>query len=111
MNEDEVDLTQFPPPKRTQPASLYLISPQEVGGVFPDRLKAALEGGPVAAFQMRVKDKNEHELARLAEPLQLICAGQETWCRWRASRAERRRSARGQGAARSGCADWPDMSR
>ena len=74
MNEDEADLTIFPPPVRTEPAKLYLISPQEVGGTFPDRLKAALDGGPVAAFQMRVKDVNEHELARLAEPLQRLCA-------------------------------------
>ena len=76
--EDEADLTIFPPPRRTQPCELYLISPQEVGGAFPDRLKAALSGGPVAAFQLRVKgllDKNggEHELARLAEPLQRLC--------------------------------------
>jgi thiamine-phosphate pyrophosphorylase len=53
---------------------LYLISPQEVGGGFPDRLKAALEPGIAAAFQLRVKDVDEHELARLAEPLQRICA-------------------------------------
>jgi thiamine-phosphate pyrophosphorylase len=53
---------------------LYLISPQEVGGGFPDRLKAALEPGVAAAFQLRVKDTGEHELARLAEPLQRICA-------------------------------------
>ena len=64
----------FPPPVRTEPAKLYLISPQDVGGSFPDRLKAALEGGPVAAFQLRVKDVDEHELARLAEPLQRLCA-------------------------------------
>ena len=64
----------FPPPKRTAPAQLYLISPQEVGGDFPERLEAALGGGPVAAFQLRVKDVGEHELARLAEPLQRICA-------------------------------------
>ena len=74
MNDDEADLSIFPPPVRTEPAKLYLISPQEVGGGFPDRLKAALAGGPVAAFQMRVKDTNEHELARLAEPLQRLCA-------------------------------------
>jgi thiamine-phosphate pyrophosphorylase len=54
--------------------SLYLISPQEVGGSFPDRLKAALEPGRATAFQLRVKDVEEHELARLAEPLQRICA-------------------------------------
>ena len=54
--------------------SLYLISPQEVGGSFADRLKAALEPGLASAFQLRVKDVDEHELARLAEPLQHICA-------------------------------------
>ena len=54
--------------------SLYLISPQDVGGGFPDRLKAALEPQLAAAFQLRVKDVAEHELARLAEPLQRICA-------------------------------------
>jgi len=54
--------------------SLYLISPQEVGGSFPDRLKAALEPGLARAFQLRVKDVPEHDLARLAEPLQRICA-------------------------------------
>ncbi len=74
MNDDDADLSIFPPPVRTEPAKLYLISPQDVGGAFPDRLKAALEGGPVAAFQLRVKDVNEHELARLAEPLQRTCA-------------------------------------
>ena len=74
MNDDEADLTIFPPPPRTEPAKLYLISPQEVGGAFPDRLQAALSAGPVAAFQLRVKDLVEHELARLAEPLQRLCA-------------------------------------
>ena len=54
--------------------SLYLISPQDVGGSFPERLKAALEPGFATAFQLRVKDVDEHELARLAEPLQGICA-------------------------------------
>jgi thiamine-phosphate pyrophosphorylase len=62
------------PPQRAAPARLYLISPQEVGGNFPDRLKAALEPGLATAFQLRVKHVDEHELARLAEPLQCICA-------------------------------------
>ena len=61
-------------PTRAEQCSLYLISPQEVGGAFPDRLKAALEPGVATAFQLRVKDVDEHELARLAEPLQRICA-------------------------------------
>ena len=74
MNEDDADLSVFQPPVRRDPCELYLISPQEVGGGFPDRLKAALDGGPVAAFQLRVKGVDQHELARLAEPLQRICA-------------------------------------
>lgn len=53
---------------------LYLISPQDVGGSFPERLKAALEPGLATAFQLRVKGIGEHDLARLAEPLQQICA-------------------------------------
>lgn len=53
---------------------LYLISPLEVGGAFPERLIRALDAGPAAAFQFRVKGLDEHEAARLAEPLQRICA-------------------------------------
>jgi thiamine-phosphate pyrophosphorylase len=64
-------------PRDRAPCRLYLISPQEVGGPFPDRLKAALEPGLATAFQLRVKDVEEHELARLAEPLQRICADAE----------------------------------
>lgn len=59
----------------TNPAcQLYLISPLEVGGNFPALLEAALSAGPVAAFQFRVKDIDQHEAARLAAPLQEICA-------------------------------------
>jgi thiamine-phosphate pyrophosphorylase len=53
---------------------LYLISPLDVGGDFPGRLEEALAAGPVAAFQFRVKGIDQHEAARLAEPLQQICA-------------------------------------
>lgn len=74
MNDGDFDFSHFTPPARTAPAKLYLIGPQDVGGTFPDRLKAALEPGLAAAFQLRVKDVDEHELARLAEPLQRICA-------------------------------------
>jgi thiamine-phosphate pyrophosphorylase len=76
---DEVDFDpiEFPAPRRSEPAKLYLISPQEVGGSFPDRLKAALEPGLAAAFQLRVKNVDEHELARLVEPLQRVCADAE----------------------------------
>lgn len=74
MDPAEFDPIEFPPPRRTQPARLYLISPQQVGGAFPEHLQAALEPGIAAAFQLRVKDVGDHELARLAEPLQRLCA-------------------------------------
>ncbi|HEX8937728.1 MAG TPA: thiamine phosphate synthase [Sphingomicrobium sp.] len=64
-------------PRERGSCKLYLISPQEVGGSFPDRLRSALEAGLAAAFQLRVKDIEENELARLAEPLQRICADAE----------------------------------
>jgi len=60
-----------------EPTQLYLISPLDVGGGFPDRLARALDAGPVAAFQFRVKELDQHEAARLAEPLQAICAARE----------------------------------
>lgn len=60
-----------------EPTQLYLISPLEVGGNFPDRLVRALDAGPVAAFQFRVKGVDQHEAARLAEPLQAICAARD----------------------------------
>lgn len=56
---------------------LYLISPIEVGGEFPDRLERALAAGPVAAFQFRVKGIDQHESARLAEPLLEICRARD----------------------------------
>ena len=59
---------------------LYLISPLDVGGDFPARLERALEAGrgTVTAFQFRVKGvDDQHEAARLAEPLQEICAAHE----------------------------------
>lgn len=72
--EDEFEPAEFSPSNRMEPCRLYLISPQDVGGTFPDRLRAVAENEVVAAFQLRVKDVPEHELARLAEPLQRICS-------------------------------------
>lgn len=58
---------------------LYLISPLDVGGDFPQRLERALAAGKglVAAFQFRVKDVDQHEAAALAAPLQAICAAHD----------------------------------
>ena len=72
--DDDFDPAEFTPRKRTEPCKLYLISPQEVGGDFPARLRAVSEVESVAAFQLRVKNRSEHEIARLAEPLQRICS-------------------------------------
>ena len=61
----------------TPPCQLYLISPLEVGGDFPARLDAALAAAPVAAFQFRVKGIDQHAAAKLAAPLQEICAARD----------------------------------
>lgn len=57
--------------------AIYLISPLDVSGSFPDRLARALDAAEVAAFQFRVKGLDEHEAARLADPVQRICAERE----------------------------------
>lgn len=61
------------------PTQLYLISPLDVSGDFPQRLERALDAGPglVTAFQFRVKGIDQHEAAALAEPLQAICAARD----------------------------------
>lgn len=61
----------------TDSCQLYLISPLDVGGDFPQQLAAALDAGPVPAFQFRVKGLNQHEAAELAAPLQAICADRD----------------------------------
>jgi thiamine-phosphate pyrophosphorylase len=71
-NESFAEL--FPEHHRRAPCQLYLISPPDLDGSFADRLATALDAGPVAAFQFRVKHVDQHEAARLAEPLQRICA-------------------------------------
>jgi thiamine-phosphate pyrophosphorylase len=68
--------TQFTREKRP-PCQLYLISPLDVGGAFPERLARALDAGVVAAFQFRVKGVDSHAAAALAEPLQRICVDRD----------------------------------
>ena len=62
---------------QSAPCQLYLVSPLDVSGDFPKRLERALDAGPVAAFQFRVKGVDQHEAARLAEPLLAICRERE----------------------------------
>jgi thiamine-phosphate pyrophosphorylase len=59
------------------PCQLYLISPASIDETFVDQLAAALDGGPIAAFQLRLKGQSEDEIARLAGPLQALCAKRE----------------------------------
>lgn len=66
-----------PPPLLA--CQLYLISPLDVTGGFPDRLDRALQAGAdvATAFQFRLKGVDAHEAARLAGPLQEICAAHD----------------------------------
>ncbi|MDP1751886.1 MAG: thiamine phosphate synthase [Reyranella sp.] len=54
---------------------LYLISPQRIEhpAIFADDLRAALNGGDVAAFQLRLKDVADDAIARVADTLRPIC--------------------------------------
>lgn len=67
----------FPEHNRRGATQLYLVSPLDVSGTFPERLVRALEAGPVAAFQFRVKGIDQHEAAALADPLLRICSDRE----------------------------------
>lgn len=52
------------------PCQLYIISPARIDvPAFADSLKAALDGGPVAAFQLRLKDVSDDDVLRACEAL------------------------------------------
>jgi len=59
------------------PCQLYLISPGVLPDGFDDQLKAALDAGGVAAFQLRLKGWTADEIAGAAAPLQRTCAERE----------------------------------
>jgi thiamine-phosphate pyrophosphorylase len=56
---------------------LYLISPPAIDDLFVDSLASAFDGGPVSAFQLRLKGVDDHAIARAAEPLQKLCADRD----------------------------------
>lgn len=56
---------------------LYLISPPAIDAGFVHQLAAALDGGEVAAFQLRLKDMDEDAIAGAAAPLQALCADRD----------------------------------
>jgi thiamine-phosphate pyrophosphorylase len=78
--EDELDpgfADLFEPAARA-PCQLYLISPPRIDEDFAGRLDDALGGGPVAAFQLRLKGVPDDEVLRAAERLMPVCAAHET---------------------------------
>lgn len=62
---------------RRPACQLYLISPPAITPAFVDTLAAALDGGPVAAFQLRLKGIDDHAIAKLAGPIQKLCADRD----------------------------------
>ncbi len=68
---------QFERDDRRPPCQLYLISPPVIGADFVDQLRAAFDGGEVAAFQLRLKGLEDDAIASAAEPLQKLCAERE----------------------------------
>ena len=68
------------PEAMTTPACrLYLVSPPELPDLeaFAEMLGAALEGGDVAAFQLRLKSATDGEIAQAVAALKPTCAGHE----------------------------------
>jgi thiamine-phosphate pyrophosphorylase len=69
--------SRFERDERRPACQLYLISPPAITTDFVDTLAAAFDGGPVAAFQLRLKGIDDHAIARLAGPIQKLCADRD----------------------------------
>ena len=63
--------------ERRPACQLYLVSPEGVGPDFVEPLRRALGGGPVAAFQLRLKNVSDDDILRTAEALMPICAAHD----------------------------------
>lgn len=60
--------------ERRPACQLYVISPPRIDvPAFSGSLKAALDAGPVAAFQLRLKDVGDDEILRACEALLPVC--------------------------------------
>jgi thiamine-phosphate pyrophosphorylase len=65
--------TRFVPQFRPA-CQLYVVSPPAIElPAFIESLKAALDGGPVAAFQLRLKDVPDADVLRACEALLPVC--------------------------------------
>lgn len=69
--------TRFERDDKRPACQLYLISPPTITPAFAETLAAALDGGPVAAFQLRLLGLGDHDIARAAEPLRRLCADRD----------------------------------
>jgi thiamine-phosphate pyrophosphorylase len=63
----------FARPEANRDCQLYLISPPSLGGDFAAQLGRALDAGPVAAFQLRLKHSSDQEILEAAARLMPIC--------------------------------------
>lgn len=63
--------------QKRPPCQLYLISPPVIGPDFADTLAAALDAGPVAAFQLRLKGASDDEIHAAARALMPVCAAHD----------------------------------
>ena len=73
-DEEGIDITEFGRDDPRPPCQLYLITPPKI--VVPDFLatfRQALEGGTVAALQLRLKDVADDEILKAAEALLPVC--------------------------------------
>jgi thiamine-phosphate pyrophosphorylase len=60
--------------ERRPACQLYIVSPPRIAlPAFADTLKAALDAGPVAAFQLRLKDVSDADVLRACEALLPVC--------------------------------------
>jgi thiamine-phosphate pyrophosphorylase len=59
--------------EKRPPCQLYVVSPPNIGPDFADRLRAALGAGPVAAFQLRLKDVDDDHVRRTVAALMPVC--------------------------------------
>jgi thiamine-phosphate pyrophosphorylase len=78
MIEVDPDFAEMFEPAARPSCQLYIISPARIGPDFAETLKAALDGVPVAAFQLRLKDLPDDEVLRAAELLIPVCAERDT---------------------------------
>lgn len=82
MSEDTIPLpedfaTRFQSERRPA-CQLYVVSPPAIVlPAFIEATKAALGGGPVAAFQLRLKDISDDDVLRACEALIPVCAASD----------------------------------